>query len=246
MAPFFGRGSILDAPVPSRHCPGGANYSYYSTTTSNSSGSWSSSSSSSSETPSRSQDNKTQRHHGKNLEGNKDVSTENHHANSNENQHDKDKESSNDNLSNENENKDDDMHLHIGPTGDCWIAPSLFANKHLPPGYVKSISLAPLLRNETCPSSSSSSSYSSSLLSSFQLELLLQELETNQEMARMTYDQGKVSMELWNQITYKAKFMAQDAAATAQDTENRDTQNSSTTTTSLPGRRRRPPPPSRT
>lgn len=31
------------------------------------------------------------------------------------------------------------IYLHIGPSGDCWTGPSIFAAKHLQPGYVKSI-----------------------------------------------------------------------------------------------------------
>jgi cytochrome c1 len=33
----------------------------------------------------------------------------------------------------------DDWFLHIGPSGDYWTGASLFAAKHLQPGYVKSI-----------------------------------------------------------------------------------------------------------
>jgi hypothetical protein len=33
------------------------------------------------------------------------------------------------------------LYLHVGPSGDCWIGPSIFAAKHLQPDYVKSIEL---------------------------------------------------------------------------------------------------------
>jgi hypothetical protein len=33
------------------------------------------------------------------------------------------------------------LYLHVGPSGDCWTGPSIFAAKHLPPDYVKSIPL---------------------------------------------------------------------------------------------------------
>ena len=33
------------------------------------------------------------------------------------------------------------LFLHVGPSGDCWTGPSIFAAKHLPPDYVKSIPL---------------------------------------------------------------------------------------------------------
>jgi hypothetical protein len=40
-----------------------------------------------------------------------------------------------------NNNKKNALYLHIGPSGDCWTGPSLFAAKHLEPGYVRSILL---------------------------------------------------------------------------------------------------------
>ncbi len=33
------------------------------------------------------------------------------------------------------------LFLHISPGGDFWVAPQLFAAKHLPDGYVRSIRL---------------------------------------------------------------------------------------------------------
>lgn len=35
------------------------------------------------------------------------------------------------------------VYLHIGPSGDCWSGSSIYAAKHLQPGYVKSILLPP-------------------------------------------------------------------------------------------------------
>jgi hypothetical protein len=35
------------------------------------------------------------------------------------------------------------LYLHIGPSGDCWTGSSIYAAKHLQPGYVKSILLPP-------------------------------------------------------------------------------------------------------
>jgi len=31
------------------------------------------------------------------------------------------------------------LFLHVGPSGDCWTGPSLFAAKHLQPDYVQSL-----------------------------------------------------------------------------------------------------------
>lgn len=33
------------------------------------------------------------------------------------------------------------LYLHVGPCGDFWTGPSIFAAKHLQPGYVKSVEL---------------------------------------------------------------------------------------------------------
>ena len=38
-------------------------------------------------------------------------------------------------------NDNDTLFLHVGPSGDCWTGPSLFAAKHLQPDYVKSFHL---------------------------------------------------------------------------------------------------------
>jgi hypothetical protein len=36
---------------------------------------------------------------------------------------------------------DNDLYLHVGPSGDFWTGSAMFAAKHLPPDYVKSIRL---------------------------------------------------------------------------------------------------------
>lgn len=33
------------------------------------------------------------------------------------------------------------IYLHMGPSGDCWTGPAVFAAKHLQPGYIKSFPL---------------------------------------------------------------------------------------------------------
>jgi hypothetical protein len=40
------------------------------------------------------------------------------------------------------------LFLHVGPSGDCWTGPSIFAAKHLQPDYVKSIPLPAEFCNE--------------------------------------------------------------------------------------------------
>jgi len=40
--------------------------------------------------------------------------------------------------------KNNAFYLHVGPSGDCWVGHSIFAAKHNPPGYVKSIPLMKL------------------------------------------------------------------------------------------------------
>jgi len=40
--------------------------------------------------------------------------------------------------------KNNVLYLHVGPSGDCWVGHSIFAAKHNPPGYVKSIPLMKL------------------------------------------------------------------------------------------------------
>lgn len=61
----------------------------------------------------------------------------------------------------------DSIYLHVAPN-DVWIAPSIFAAKHLEPSYVKSIPIPP----NTCP------------------DTLLEMLEDDVELQRQVYDTG--------------------------------------------------------
>ena len=65
--------------------------------------------------------------------------------------------------------------LHIGPSGDCWTGPSLFAAKHLQPDYVKSFPI------ENHPDSNH----------------ILEMLQDNPQMAQKMYDTEEWPYETW-------------------------------------------------
>lgn len=69
------------------------------------------------------------------------------------------------------------LYLHVGPSGDCWTGPTIFAAKHLQPDYVKSIPL---------PAEDESMS----------VEGLLEFLEDNPKLAQEMYDTETLSKEL--------------------------------------------------
>jgi hypothetical protein len=60
----------------------------------------------------------------------------------------------------------DKVYLHVGPAGDCWTGDNIFAAKHLPPDYVKSIHLPDDLSTE----------------------ILLEEMEQNPALGQQAYD----------------------------------------------------------
>lgn len=71
------------------------------------------------------------------------------------------------------------IYLHVGPSGDFWQGPSLFAAKHLQPDYVKSIRLKDHLED--------------------QVDLLLELLEeedSHGEWIRSIYDEGVLPADL--------------------------------------------------
>lgn len=72
-------------------------------------------------------------------------------------------------------NNNDTVYLHVGPSGDCWTGPSLFAAKHLQPDYVKSI---PLMDPNVCP------------------ETLVELLEENTILVQKIYDAGVLPPEI--------------------------------------------------
>jgi hypothetical protein len=80
---------------------------------------------------------------------------------------------------------DDCLYLHVGPSGDFWTGPSIFAAKHLQPDYVKSIPLEPFLIPK--------------------VDLLLELLEDQEDhqvnWGQVIYDQASIPKELVDQLT---------------------------------------------
>jgi hypothetical protein len=76
---------------------------------------------------------------------------------------------------------DNQVYLHIGPSGDCWTASSLFAAKHLQPDYVKSIPLD----SHVCP------------------ETLVEYLEENTILLQKIYDLGVLPPEILESVSQK-------------------------------------------
>mmetsp|Transcript_14261 Transcript_14261/g.23614 ORF Transcript_14261/g.23614 Transcript_14261/m.23614 type:complete len:120 (+) Transcript_14261:139-498(+) len=72
------------------------------------------------------------------------------------------------------------LYLHVGPSGDCWTGPSIYAAKHLQPDYVKSIPLPSQVGNN--------------------IESLLERLEDDVTIAQQIYDTAKIPDELIDDI----------------------------------------------
>lgn len=79
---------------------------------------------------------------------------------------------------------DECLYLHVGPSGDFWTGPSIFAAKHLQPDYVKSIQL-------------DKSSINVDLL----LELL-EETDDYEKWGQVMYDQASIPQELLDQVRH--------------------------------------------
>ena len=77
--------------------------------------------------------------------------------------------------------------LHIGPSGDCWTGASLFAAKHLTPGYVKSIPLSSLLFDEDT------------------ITRLLDLLQEEPEWCHQMYDTQTVPTEVLSRVVTKSE-----------------------------------------
>mmetsp|Transcript_7510 Transcript_7510/g.8607 ORF Transcript_7510/g.8607 Transcript_7510/m.8607 type:complete len:165 (+) Transcript_7510:95-589(+) len=75
------------------------------------------------------------------------------------------------------------LYLHIGPSGDCWVGHSIFAAKHNPPGYVKSIPLMKLFEE-----------YDDEFIYEIDGErnLLIEILDENLEWAQEIYDTERI------------------------------------------------------
>ena len=73
------------------------------------------------------------------------------------------------------------LYLHVGPSGDFWTGPSIFAAKHLQPDYVKSIQLDSAVTN---------------------VDLLLELLEENDDTnwGQRIYDEESLPQELLDQL----------------------------------------------
>jgi hypothetical protein len=80
------------------------------------------------------------------------------------------------------------VYLHVGPSGDCWTGPSLFAAKHLQPNYVKSL----LLPSHICP------------------ETLVEYLEENTILVQQVYDSGILSPEIVKSVIGSQKENEKD------------------------------------
>ena len=70
----------------------------------------------------------------------------------------------------------DQVFLHVGPSGDCWTASSIYAAKHLQPDYVKSIPIPP----HVC------------------IDKLMETLEVDEKLMQKVYDDGAIPTELLN------------------------------------------------
>lgn len=83
------------------------------------------------------------------------------------------------------------LYLHIGPSGDCWVGHSIFAAKHNPPGYVKSIPLMKLFEE-----------YDDEFIYEIDGErnLLIEILDENPEWAQEIYDTERIPNKLQQYI----------------------------------------------
>lgn len=76
------------------------------------------------------------------------------------------------------------LYLHVGPSGDCWTGPSIFAAKHLQPDYVKSIALPTEFGQEN----------------EERVEALLEAIENDEDAQRKLYDEEKIPQSILDQM----------------------------------------------
>jgi hypothetical protein len=99
-----------------------------------------------------------------------------------------------------NADNDDDggrLFLHIGPSGDCWTGTTIFAAKHLQPGYVKSIPLMTTDANTT----------ESSLLDE---ETIVSLVEEDVALQRLIYDSERIDYTvLWEKLVERQRQQQQ-------------------------------------
>jgi hypothetical protein len=75
------------------------------------------------------------------------------------------------------------LYLHVGPSGDCWTGHSIFAAKHNPPDYVRSVKLQPTVCADT----------------------LLELLEENDTWTKQIYDEERFPDDLIERLEKESK-----------------------------------------
>ena len=75
------------------------------------------------------------------------------------------------------------LFLHIGPSGDCWTGPSIFAAKHLQPDYVRSVALPPNFHDEGAP-----------------VDALLDAIEEDSTLQHQIYDEERIPESLLEKV----------------------------------------------
>lgn len=83
----------------------------------------------------------------------------------------------------------EEIYLHVGPGGECWMGDSIFAAKHLQPGYVKSILLP------TTTGLRDSADGSSSLA-----EQIVERVDRDAKLGQRIYDEERIPISLLHPI----------------------------------------------
>lgn len=83
--------------------------------------------------------------------------------------------------SNDEEKSGSSLYLHVGPAGECWTGASIFAAKHLQPDYVKSVPLT----------------------TTVDVELLLEEIESNPTLGQHIYDNETIPQSLLEKVKFR-------------------------------------------
>jgi hypothetical protein len=97
------------------------------------------------------------------------------------------------------DNDGEQLVLHIGPSGDCWTGTTIFAAKHLQPGYVKSI---PLMTTDA------TTTESSSLI--LDEETIVSLVEEDVALQRLIYDSERIDYAiLWENLMERQRRQQQ-------------------------------------
>jgi hypothetical protein len=91
-------------------------------------------------------------------------------------------------------------YLHVGPSGDCWIGPSIFAAKHLQPDYVKSIALPPDFVADHYEADKKTDIMFAKCLPNEKTTQLLAKLEGNLKLSQQIYDTGIIPNRILDDI----------------------------------------------